>query len=747
MLNPNHLAFMCLPDIPALSALGKSNQWVAWRYEDRGGPKPTKIPVNPRTGSNARSDDRSTWGTYQQAADRAQRDKLGGVGLMLSEDDDLTGYDLDKCRNPQTGFIKPWAKEIIGLRETYAEISPSGAGIRLWARGKLAAAIKYDPAGVEAYSHGRYLTVTGQQVEGAPDTINAAPLTRAACRARARLHAETWDRLKRAGPNLEFKHGKLVRKRRAPDAPASKPGGIREQVAGVNDRGQNPFWKNVNQAAMDNLGAWAPVLFPAAVYQTGTGAWRVSSKNLGRDLEEDLSIHPSGIRDWGIDDQSAPSGRQKHGAGAHSPISLVMQNRNVDAVEAATWLCDRLGRRPEDLGWNARERLDDGPNEDSEQHAAEHTVYPLIWHGDVNPLESRPWLVSDLIPEVGSGLVAGQWGTFKTFGVLDLAAAVMTRQDFIDFEVMRQGGVLFIAIEGANEIGIRLQAVIDTKCPQMRRAPFAWCSICPELLDPNAHKVLAAIAAQAAERMKAEFNLPLALIVIDTVVTGAGYTKDGQDNDTAASQRIMGNLAKLAQAAGCFVFGVDHFGKNLESGTKGSSNKESAADTVLAMLGERNVAGEVANTRLSLRKRRSGPAGVEFPFKTRVVDLGIDPQGVRVTSLVLDWSVPVKPAAKTEAASWAKSTRLLRQAMMTVLADQGVEQRPFADGPIVRAVNQEIVRAEFYRTYLAEGDAAQKQEARRKAFKRAVESAQGSSLISVREMGGAIWIWMVDPNA
>ena len=57
------------------------------------------------------------------------------------------------------------------------------------------------------------------------------------------------------------------------------------------------------------------------------------------------------------------------------------------------------------------------------------------------------------------------------------------------------------------------------------------------------------------------------------------------------------------------------------------------------------------------------------------------------------------------------------------------------------------MRSEFYRTYAADGDAAQKQEARRKAFKRAVESAQDSSLIGVREMGGTIWLWMVDPNA
>ena len=56
-------------------------------------------------------------------------------------------------------------------------------------------------------------------------------------------------------------------------------------------------------------------------------------------------------------------------------------------------------------------------------------------------------------------------------------------------------------------------------------------------------------------------SVPLVLIVIDTVIAGAGHTKEGADNDTAASHMVMQTLQRLARAAGCFVFGVDHFGK------------------------------------------------------------------------------------------------------------------------------------------------------------------------------------------
>ena len=53
------------------------------------------------------------------------------------------------------------------------------------------------------------------------------------------------------------------------------------------------FWRKVNDIAFQNLGAWVPEIFgSAAEYQPNTGAWRISSKALGRELEEDLSISP-----------------------------------------------------------------------------------------------------------------------------------------------------------------------------------------------------------------------------------------------------------------------------------------------------------------------------------------------------------------------------------------------------------------------------------------------------------------------
>ena len=242
------------------------------------------------------------------------------------------------------------------------------------------------------------------------------------------------------------------------------------------------------------------------------------------------------------------------------------------------------------------------------------------------------------MPAVGHGLLSGQWGAGKTFVVFDLAAALWTGQPFLGHSVKRQCGVLLIAAEGASEVRLRLDAVVRHKCGNMERAPFRWYETTPPLLQKGAVETLIAMARQADRSLQQEFGLPLGLIVIDTVAACAGYTRAGDENDPAAAQAVMNVLKALAQALGCFVLGVDHFGKNMEAGTRGASSKESASDLVLACLGDKSLSGSVSNTRLAVRKNRGGQQGQEFPFTLRVVEAPEpDDDGEPVTSMVVDW--------------------------------------------------------------------------------------------------------------
>jgi hypothetical protein len=142
------------------------------------------VPVDPKSGRNASTNNPATWGTHEQAVARAQRSGLPGVGFVLTEGDSLTGADLDDVRDPETGAMEPWAAEIVSLGETYCEISPSGRGLRFFWDGKIDQALVHKPAQIEVYGRGRYLTVTGDHVRGTPDSIQPAPKTEAALRAR-----------------------------------------------------------------------------------------------------------------------------------------------------------------------------------------------------------------------------------------------------------------------------------------------------------------------------------------------------------------------------------------------------------------------------------------------------------------------------------------------------------------------------------------------------------------------------------
>ena len=115
-------------------------------------------------------------------------------------------------------------------------------------------------------------------------------------------------------------------------------------------RDSKSFWRNVNDLALQNLDAWVPVVFgPLASYQPGTGAWRVSSEALGRNLEEDLSLHPDGIKDWGVHDMGDP----KRGGRTAIDIVVTYGEPKRDAATAALWLCEQMQVDPVSLGWKA----------------------------------------------------------------------------------------------------------------------------------------------------------------------------------------------------------------------------------------------------------------------------------------------------------------------------------------------------------------------------------------------------------
>jgi hypothetical protein len=147
-------------------------QWVTWQVGAREG-KLTKIPINPRTGGPAKTNDRSTWGTFDEAVSAWQRNGAAGIGFVFSVDDPFTGVDLDHAL--VDGQLRLCAKGVLDHLGSYGEISPSGQGVHAFVKGKLPPGgrrITFPCGlGVEMYETRRFFTVTSHHLPETPPTV------------------------------------------------------------------------------------------------------------------------------------------------------------------------------------------------------------------------------------------------------------------------------------------------------------------------------------------------------------------------------------------------------------------------------------------------------------------------------------------------------------------------------------------------------------------------------------------------
>lgn len=160
--------------IPA--ELQELDQWVLWKYEDRGGCKPAKVPyqANNRRASHS---DSSTWTSFESAFCAFQQGGFEGIGFVFTASDSFCGVDLDNCRDQKTEEICSWAQAIIDALDSYSEVSPSGNGVKVIVRAKwLQAKGRKRPlhdGAIEVYDQKRYFTITGRHLHGSPGTIES----------------------------------------------------------------------------------------------------------------------------------------------------------------------------------------------------------------------------------------------------------------------------------------------------------------------------------------------------------------------------------------------------------------------------------------------------------------------------------------------------------------------------------------------------------------------------------------------
>src|ERR1035438_10078702 len=108
--------------------------WLPFKTSPRPAGGVNKIPQN-RQGRPAKHSDPSTWMSYAEAVQQAQRPGYGGIGIMLHAELGIMGIDFDHCVTD--GVIDPEVEGWIAALGTYTELSFSGDGLHVLAFGRL----------------------------------------------------------------------------------------------------------------------------------------------------------------------------------------------------------------------------------------------------------------------------------------------------------------------------------------------------------------------------------------------------------------------------------------------------------------------------------------------------------------------------------------------------------------------------------------------------------------------------------
>jgi primase-polymerase (primpol)-like protein len=156
-----------IPIINAIPAeLRALRQWVFWRYEERGGGKPTKVPYT-AMGYPASATNPEHWSRFDYLVELLNQrpDFASGISFVFSATDPYCGIDIDDCYPSDAAECAPWGGQLLDrFADTYQEQSPSGKGVKIWCRAKAPRCGQWPvfSGRIEVYDSRRQFTFTGQ---------------------------------------------------------------------------------------------------------------------------------------------------------------------------------------------------------------------------------------------------------------------------------------------------------------------------------------------------------------------------------------------------------------------------------------------------------------------------------------------------------------------------------------------------------------------------------------------------------
>ncbi len=339
------------------------------------------------------------------------------------------------------------------------------------------------------------------------------------------------------------------------------------------------------------------------------------------------------------------------------------------------------------------------------------TSLPVVYFEDLSPNLDAADFVEGLLIEGAMSVVYGPSNCGKTFFMTDLALHIAGGQAWRGREI-EAGGVIYCALEGSHGISNRIAAFKKANRLEGQRLPFAVIPVSINLLDPNADRGRLVETIKAAT---AAMGCQVKLIVVDTLSRALAGGNENAPDDMGAIVASADFIRQATKAHLCFIH---HSGKDQAQGARGHSLLRAATDTEIEISRPDAESPSVAR----VTKQRELEIEGSFIFRLATVELGTNRRGKAVTSCVVE---PLDGAAiqtKARLSSGAEAGLTALYEALIASGRPGTER----DMPGYRVVHLDVWRREFYaRSHL------ETQEARKKAFQRAVKDLREAGAVGV----------------
>lgn len=269
--------------------------------------------------------------------------------------------------------------------------------------------------------------------------------------------------------------------------------------------------------------------------------------------------------------------------------------------------------------------------------------------------EAVRWLIKHVVPAESIGLLFGGSGTFKSFIALDAALHVAHGLPWMGRRTTK-GAVLYIAAEGGAGLWARIDAWHRARRLRWQDAQLF---VVPAAVDLAADAWRVVDAAQAV-------GVTPALVVVDTLSqTYAG--EENSANEMAAYLRELGTRFRALWQ--CSVLLIHHTGHQATERPRGSSAIRANVDFMLGVFRDEK---EMLAT-VSCAKQKDGDLFDDATFSLRVLELGTDEDGDRITSLVASHLTRIEDVAEAMQAE-TKAGRGGRTQLLLSLLQNGMSE-------------------------------------------------------------------------